>query len=156
MKKIALVAAVMAALYLMSPRANAFETSLDTIGVHVGSVHSNTNQHWNNSNPGIYGVWKVEGAHEWLDGRYVAGTYYNSIYRQSYYAGRVFEWDTGFGHVGLIAGFVTGYKAAPVVPALIPSYRVDVSEHVSARVSIAPKVDKGGASAIHLSFEWRF
>jgi len=136
------------ALYLMSPSANA---SMDTFGVHVGSVHSNKNSNWNNSNPGVYAVWGVHDLSTFADGNYVAGTYYNSIRKQSFYVGRLFEW----GNVGLIAGVVTGYSR-PALPMVVPTVRLDLTPHWKARITVVPKVDKNGAAAVHFSFEYKF
>lgn len=154
--------------FLITPSANA-----DTLGVHVGSVHgtkldTTAGKPWNNTNPGVYYMTEVEGS-DLLglsivpDGRYVIGTYYNSIRKQSVYVGYVYPVTD---YLDVVVGVVTGYNGKadngraysgyPVMPMLVPSVHFPLYDNVEARVHVIPKVAKGGAAAVHFSVEVRF
>lgn len=145
------------ALTLVAASAQA-EVTLETFGVHIASVHSNSydsvaKRNWNNSNPGVYGIAKVEGVHPWADGRYVTGVYYNSVRQTSVYAGRVFAVTD---YLDIVVGVVTGYdrpgsKTGALVPLVVPSFH-----YGPVRLTIVPKVEKGGAAAVNLALEYKF
>lgn len=136
---------------LATGRCNA-EVMPDVIGVHLGSWHSTSRDNvagkaWNGVNPGIYMRWD----------NVAVGTYYNSIRRESYYVAYVYpvtEWlDVS---VGAITGYDRpGYAAKPVMPMLVPSVHWPITDRITGRVHFAPQVMKGGASAIHLSLEFK-
>lgn len=122
------------------------------IGVHIGSFHSNrfdpvTHRPWNNSNPGLYARWD----------RWVAGTYYNSIRRQSVYAGYAYPLHDNLDIVfGAVTGYDgRGYSAKPVMPMIIPSAHFQVYKDLSVRLNLAVGVGKGSATAVNLALEWR-
>lgn len=124
-----------------------------TVGVHVGSLHSNNRdnvagRNWNNVNPGLFV----------RRDNVVVGTYYNSIRKESFYVGYVYsvtDWlDVT---IGAVSGYAApGYSAKPVMPLVVPSVHFDVMHNVAARIHLIPQVSKGGASAVHLSMEYRF
>lgn len=112
----------------------------ETVGIHAVSWHEKDGM--NNVNPGIYGRW---------DNGFTAGTYYNSERRQTFYAGWTFADSSDT--FAVTVGAATGYMRASVVPILVPSVRLPMTDRFSLRVSVAPVKD---AAAIHLSFEGRF
>lgn len=124
----------------------------DAFGVHLFSVHSERNDttcgcRWNNANPGIYARWD----------RVVVGTYYNSIRRQSVYAGYSYPL---FDNLDIVVGVVTGYdgpgrSAKAVMPMVIPSAHFKVTQDLSVRVNFAIGVQRGAASAVNLALEWK-
>ena len=121
-------------------------------GVHMFSVHSErmddtAGRPWNNANPGLYLRWD----------RWTAGTYYNSIRKQSVYAGYAYPLHE---NVDIVFGAVTGYNgpgysSSPVMPMVIPSVHFKVAQNVSARINIALGVKRGSASAINFALEWK-
>jgi len=120
-----------------------------TIGLHLASVHSNTNPKHppNNVNPGVY----VETTEGWT-----AGTYRNSQYRQSFYAGRTLDLDLApVITASLTLGAITGYRQSPVLPLAVPSLRLRLSDDVATRVAYVPRVEKKGAAAVHLMVEFK-
>lgn len=121
------------------------EASPTTFGLHLVS-HHDPNEGWCNFNPGAYG----------RKGGWVAGFYRNSeCKRWSFYAAR--HWETeGRVRLGLSAGLVTGYEAAPVLPLLYPSVAGELWG-TTWRLGGIPKVHpKQDAGVLHLSAEWRF
>lgn len=110
--------------------------TIAAIGLHMGSVHLPA-EDYNNFNPGVYIV-NEQG--------YVAGGFYNSHRRASFYVGRQLQL---YGPVTVVVGGITGYDRAPVVPMLVPSVRL--SEHF--RLSVLPPV-WGMSTTLHLSVEW--
>lgn len=132
--------------------ANAQSVTPDVVGVHLGSVHSTSRDEvagkpWNNTNPGIYFRWD----------NVAAGMYRNSIRKDSYYVAYVYPVTDYFDvTVGAITGYSgPGYAAKPVMPMVIPSVHFPISDRLSGRIHVAPKVAKGGATAVHFSLEWR-
>ena len=105
-----------------------------TLGLHIGSQHDPARD-FNNANPGAYYI---------SDEGWTVGTYYNSERKQSVYAGK--SWD--FGPFRLQAGLITGYSR-PVLPMVAPS----VSLGAGFRLTVLPKVERGGSSVIHLTWE---
>lgn len=105
-----------------------------TLGLHIGSQHYPAKD-FNNANPGVYYI---------SDQCWTVGAYYNSERKQSVYAGK--SWD--FGPFRLQAGLITGYSR-PVLPMLAPS----VSLGAGFRLTVLPKVERGGSSVIHLTWE---
>jgi len=140
-------------LFLLSPKANAAEGwGPDVIGVHVGSYHLEkmdvtAGRPWNNANPGVYARWD----------NVVVGTYYNSIRKQSVYAGYVYPLVDHFDVVvGAITGYNgPGYSAKPIMPMVVPSMHFPISNGVEGRVHFLPKAAKGGANVIHFSLEFK-
>lgn len=147
-----LALAIVAVLYLLSPEANA-----DTLGVHLGSVHSNkmdavAGKPWNNANPGVF--YRLDGRGNWTD-NLVVGTYHNSIRKESVYAAYIYpvtDWlDVS---VGLVSGYNgQGYSAKPIMPMVVPSVRFELGNGFAGRIHLAPKVGRGGATAVHFSLE---
>lgn len=105
-----------------------------TLGLHIGSQHYPAKD-FNNANLGVYYI---------SDEGWTVGTYYNSERKQSVYAGK--SWD--FGPFRLQAGLITGYSR-PVLPMVAPS----VSLGAGFRLTVLPKVERGGSSVIHLTWE---
>jgi hypothetical protein len=81
---------------------------------------------------------------EWA---WTGGTYRNSEYNYSWYAGAryTFYKDEDW-NVGLIGGAVTGYRAMPVIPMLMP----DVCWNYLC-VGALPKVSKDGSNVVAFS-----
>lgn len=147
----------------------------DTIGVHMGSVHSNNydpvaQKPWNNTNPGVYYVFEVGGPErsEGLSnvpvlpaGNYVVGTYYNSVRKQSVYAGLVYPLTDNIDiTVGVISGYNGRgpggeYRAKALMPMVVPSVHFPITDSVRGRVHFAPGLGRGSAHAVHFSLEMK-
>jgi Antimicrobial peptide resistance and lipid A acylation protein PagP len=123
------------------------------VGVHLGTAHSTSG--YNNTNPGVY--------LRWADGTGsgpVLGGYYNSERAQSRYAGYHWDWratTTGGLPVsaGVTVGAINGYARAKVMPLVVPSAAVHLGS-AALRLTYVPKIEKGGAHALHLSVEMAF
>lgn len=105
------------------------------IGLHIGTYHFDRSKDYNEFNPGVYAL---------CDG-WTAGAYHNSERRVSVYAGRTFD----VGPVDVTLGAVTGYSRAPLVPLVVPSYKI----RGGPRVSLLLPLEKGGGG-LHLSWEF--
>lgn len=140
MKRIAIAAAFAAACI----SATAEELKLTSIGVHIGSHHWPA-QNFNNFNPGVYAT-VSDG--EW---EYIAGTYYNSERRQTFYAGLNFQ---PYSWLSLQVIGATGYRR-PFV-AVVPTLQLPVADRTTLNVSVLPKVEKYGSWVAHLSIQYRF
>ena len=110
-----------------------------SVGVHIGSWHSEPG--FNNVNPGVY-----VNHNGWT-----AGTYWNSLRKQSVYAGYTFEYKM----FGLTVGAITGYPS-PVLPLVVPSVKFASPFGGSMRVLYIPYIKQTGAHVLHLTQEWRF
>ena len=116
---------------------------LALIGLHLGTVHLPSVPPCD-LNPGIY-VQTTEGA--------TLGVYRNSECRTSVYTGVTFE--TADQRWAVTLGAVTGYRIATVVPLVVPSVRLPISDSVAARASLLLN-PMGGASGVHLSLETKW
>ena len=150
--------------FLITPSANA-----DTLGVHIGSYHMEkqditAGRPWNNVNPGVYYMWEAdEGLSILPSGRYVVGSYFNSIRKQSAYVGYVYPVTD---YLDVVVGLITGYSGEaangrrysgyPVMPLIVPSVHFPLFDNVEARIHVLPKAAKGGSTAVHFSIEMRF
>ncbi len=108
--------------------------SASTLGLHIGSQHFPAKD-FNNANPGMYYI---------ADSGATVGGYYNSERKLSLYAGYTYD----YGPFRLQAGVITGYSR-PVLPMVAPS----VALGHGFRLTVLPKVARGGASVIHLTWE---
>lgn len=116
------------------------------LGAHLLTAHFGSNAHDLQSvTPGVY-VQSACGP--------TAGAFRNSYGRASAYAG--WTWTTDDGRFALTAGAVTGYPAAPVLPLLVPSTRLQLGEGLSARLALLPRQVKGRSVGLHLSIEREF
>jgi hypothetical protein len=130
-----------------TPGVKASELLPTTVGLHLVSKHSNNNADWENTNPGLYAVWS-NGA--------TVGTYHNSMRRQSVYAGWSGNWPiTQRVSAGITLGAITGYSR-PVLPLIVPSLRVGITDHAALRLSFIVNPLKNSAHAVHVSAEWSF
>ena len=139
---------------------NAEQASImpSTIGLHIGSKHSTPG--FNDANPGVYGHWADASGNGWA-----LGTYLNSERAQSVWGGySLSSPKLGLGSAGsrafaasagLTLGGVTGYRAAKLMPLILPSAALHMG-NAAARLTYLPKVEKRGAAALHLSLEYRF
>lgn len=116
-----------------------------TIGVHAASWHSAPG--YNNANPGLYVV----------HNGWTMGTYYNSVKRQSYYAGYTYSHQLFHPSVqlGITVGGITGYRTSPA-PLIAPSIRFALGNEFGARLFYLPRVKFTGAHVLHLTFERSF
>lgn len=137
----------------------------DTIGVHVGSVHSNNydpvaQRPWNNANPGLYYVKDIKGL-SIPDGAYVVGTYFNSVRKQSVYVGYVYPISANLDlTVGVISGYNGRgpggeYRAKALMPMVVPSFHFPITDSIRGRVHVAPGLGRGSATAVHFSVEMK-
>lgn len=125
---------VLAALFAASAQAQ-------TIGLHVASVHSSGG--FNNFNPGVYVRF----------GGITAGTFRNSIRRQSAYIGYTIE-THGRLSFALTAGLVSGYRGNILLAVPSAAYHTAIG---NVRLGFVPRPPKGGsASALHLMLEREF
>lgn len=143
-KVIGITAAIAAAVFLLSDKANA-ELRVDHIGLHVASVHSNCcmedGRKWNNYNGGFY----------LRSDRWVVGGFYNSLYKPSMYLAYTYPLGE---HFDVSVGAVTGYNRYPVIPLLSPSFHWPLFKGVEGRLSVMPGVGRGSAWALHYSMEY--
>jgi len=115
-----------------------------TIGLHLFSTHSASG--FNNQNQGIY----LE-----FENHITLGHYYNSIYRESNYAGYTYSLTN---HIDLTLALFTGYSLYKYAPLLVPTYKVsNIYEDYSLRVALIPKVPKViDANVLHAMIEKSF
>ncbi len=111
--------------------------------LHVGSVHQQDG--FNNFNPGI-GV-----SCQYTENvSFSTGGYYNSERRYSHYASAEYSiplvWDA---RIGVVAGVVTGYKLAPVVPTLALALHSPEMVGIRASVVMVPQT-KWNSGVAHL------
>lgn len=143
----------------------------DTIGVHMGSVHSNNydpvaQRPWNNANPGVYYIHEAKeglsiGPVSLPGGSYAVGTYYNSVRKQSLYAGYVYALSDNIDiTLGVISGYNGrgpggAYRAKALMPMVVPSVHFPITDSIRGRVHVAPGLGKGSAHAVHFSIEMK-
>jgi hypothetical protein len=119
------------------------DTKVAAVGVHLVSAHAQGQ--WNDQNYGMYV--------RWTSGQ-VLGTYRNSEYRQSVYAGQVFTVVDGpVITADVMVGVVSGY-ASGAIPAVIPTVGVRVADRTVLRTTFVPRVTRYGSAAVHLSVEF--
>ncbi|HEX5125538.1 MAG TPA: hypothetical protein VFW00_02240 [Rhodocyclaceae bacterium] len=112
------------------------------------SKHGDHRTDLNPHNPGI--------GYRFQDG-WTLGTYYNSIRRHSFYAGREWQYklfggDTASVNLGGVAGVVTGYLHGPhllLIPEAIFQY-----QHVEASLILIPRVTKDPIT-MAIQLRWR-
>lgn len=132
---------------LLATAAHADTLVPETVGLHLVSKHSSYNTPWNDTNLGAYARW-----HNGI----TVGTLRNSERRQSYYAGWSKDWDVlPRVQAGLMLGLITGYEPS-VLPMVVPSVRLAVTQNLGLRTSFIFNPRKTGAHALHLSAEWKF
>jgi len=115
-------------------------------GIDLYTIHQNSDG-LRNETPGFYAV---------LENGVSFGALYNSHARLSVWAGYSIETNTLTiskipVSAGLIVGGITGYKAAPVLPLLLPSIKI-----WNIRASYIMKTKENQGSAIHFSYEFKF
>jgi hypothetical protein len=120
------------------------------IGLHLNSWHSHENQKYNNVNPGVYVAY--EG--------YIAGTYKNSLNKQTLYAGRVFDLTENCRY-DVVIGAATGYNidGMKVTPFVVASAKFEVQDDTILRVSTIPQVSSEGSVkgvVLHFSVQKNF
>lgn len=75
----------------------------------------------------------------------------------SAYAAYLWQWRlTPALKAGVAVGAVTGYTEAAVLPLVTPSLAYAASKDVDVRVTWAPKFQKQGAHAFHVTVEYSF
>lgn len=116
----------------------------DTLGFHVASYHSRPG--FCNINPGLY--------YRWENGIQIGG-YRNSQCRPSFYGGWFVETE-GRVRAGIGLGVVSGYRGRGILPVLMPSVAVSVTEHQSLRFIYFPKTHPKAAAVFHMTIEHRF
>jgi len=109
---------------LLFPQAQAAE-----IIFHGPSYHFDEERGYNNANFGLGYA---------FDNRAVVGTYYNSEYRASVYAGYLIELSA---HVGVLIGAATGYEQQVVSPAVLLTFTVPLENRWRLHVNVAPAKD---------------
>jgi hypothetical protein len=146
-----------------------------TVGLHLASSHTERGRSasagdrgWNNHNSGIYAMW---------DNGATLGTFKNSLYRQSTYLGWTASDRTNT--ASLTLGVISGYDKltdnvgdhqdmrcdsakgcrlvslkSVILPLLVPSIRIGITDKLSARLSLLAVPRQ--PLAAHLSLEWGF
>lgn len=109
-------------------------SSIIAIGLHLGTYHFDRNRDYQEFNPGTYV--RCEDV--------TAGVYFNSERKTSAWIG--VERKTG--PIDWTLGVVFGYTRSPVLPLVVPSYKVG-----STRVSLLLPLEKGGGG-FHVSYEF--
>lgn len=96
--------------------------AVEEVVVHISSYHAESNHNYNEHNLGI----GLRLKHPSQDKQYVIGTYNNSLYNQSYYAG-VYKtaWKNEVISVGYIMGGVIGYDTL-ILPLLLPESHISI------------------------------
>jgi len=117
--------------------------------LHVGSVHQRPG--YNNVNPGL-GVSCAYTENVSIS----SGFYYNSERKMSAYASAEYSVPlvAGF-HAGVVAGVVTGYKLAPVVPTIALALHSPEMVGIRASVVMVPQT-KWNSGVAHLVLSKRF
>jgi len=72
-----------------------------------------------------------------FDNKFVVGTYHNSEYRPSVYAGRLFPFNE---HFSVLAGAVTGYQHA-ITPAAVAVFTVPIEKNWRLHINVVPFKD---------------
>lgn len=121
-----------------------------TVGMHIGSYHTFKNSDYNNFNPGVYVAYNG----------YVAGTYKNSLDKQTVYAGKVFD-ITENCRYDVMVGAATGYNVggSSVIPFIVPSVKFNVADTAVLRLSTIPQVTAEGevnGAVFHMSVQKSF
>lgn len=147
--------------------------SAQTVGLHLASVHVPAREGQRNFNPGIY----IR-----FDNGVTAGTYANTLGKQTVYAGWTYEFD----YVSVTLGVATGYQRTVtttpqscsadqmyagltscwsehkshgvktlLTPMLAPSVRLPAVFGVTPRISFMPGL-AGSSNVFHLSVEHSF
>lgn len=153
MKKTSVLALVLLALSFKSAAA-----AEQMVGFHLFSHHS-PGRDYNNINPGAYIVQPASCG----DG-IVLGGYLNSYKRFTVYGGCYFSlYRTSVFSVDFFGGLATGYRheETPVniggVALLgMPSFRLNINSSTGLRFTYVPRIEKRGASLLHLSVEYSF
>lgn len=116
-----------------------------TVGLHIATAHSSKG--FCQNTPGVYAMW-ANGL--------TAGVYQNSEC-EKYSAYIAQTWRTeGRVKFSLTAGAVTGYKAAAVLPLIVPSVAIPLGDHAYMRLSYLAKVQSYGAHALNFAIEKSF
>ncbi len=119
-----------------------------TAGLHLATAHfsDHPTTQLRAETPGLY-LRLASGA--------TVGAFRNSYGHGSVYAG--YTWETADRRFALLAGAVTGYSAARVMPLLAPSVRLPITSSAALRIALLPKPVRGGHSAaLHLATEIDF
>ena len=111
------------------------------VGVHTLTRHDPSHGA-NDINPGVYLI---------TDKGWTVGTYYNSHFRQTFYAGYTTpEWY----RFRLTASFNTGYNALPTAT-VVPTFRLYTFDNgMTLRFAGGPKLEEKGQSIQHLLIDW--
>ncbi|HEX7765997.1 MAG TPA: hypothetical protein VF443_04750 [Nitrospira sp.] len=112
----------------------------DVIGIDIASVHAHPGM--NNVNPGLY-------LHR--DDGWSGGFYYNSERHMTGWLGYTIKDEAD--RFAITLGAASGYKIAPIIPIVIPSVRIGLTDTTSVRLSLALAKSN---PALHLSLETRF
>lgn len=104
------------------------------IGIHLATAHIDASKQLNDVNPGVY----VQ-----TTNNIVVGTYYNSLNKQSTYAGYVYKTP----HIDFVVGGVTGYST-DILPMILPTAKLG-----PVRLMFLPKISVTGSNILHLSIE---
>ena len=99
------------------------------IGMHLGSWHSKYNSDFNTTNPGMYLQYNS----------FVAGSYKNSVSKQSNYFGYIWDITESCRYevqIGAVSGYTT--KVLPYVAASVKFDLQEVSQGLQAKISVIP------------------
>ena len=114
------------------------------IGLNLATAHGKAG--YEDLNPGIYYR---------ADNGLTAGVYRNSQGHTSVIGG--WTWETPNKQFALTVGAVTGYEAAKVMPAVIPSVRFGDPKGIALRMSLLPKPPVHSSTwGLHFSLEKEF
>lgn len=117
--------------------------------LHAGSYHAEPG--YNNDTPGIGALCPIDG-----DWSLAAGTYFNSVRKQSVYAGAVWQpIKLGPVKAGLYGGLVTGYRKG-AMPFGAVAFSANLWRGVDAHLIAVPKVEGLTPATAALSFSMKF
>ena len=120
--------------------------------VHIASYHAKRDAGLNERNLGL-GLRTSLGDEGWFA---TAGGYDNSLRKTSLYAGiGKTVYSSRFIDINIAGGLVTGYRAAPVVPFVLPEVKVKFGRGFSIGVEVippAPQVSAAVAFSVLKSF----
>lgn len=139
----------LALLPYLAAHAEPMRTDSTHLIVHTVSAHSEPG--FNNTNQGLGIRWEDRKG----DG-FTAGTYRNSEYGQTRYAGFTFNiYDAERTRLDLMVGGADGYASRAAILMVLPTLAVKLGGGAAARFAYVPKIGDNGASALHLMLEFK-
>jgi hypothetical protein len=116
------------------------------VGLHIGTKHFDTDKQWNDVNPGVYAK---------FNNGFTAGVFKNSESKTAYYLGTTVSKSVSQQlEFSATMGVMRGYSQGTML-FVLPSVAYKFDDY-ALRLGYVPKINKQGASGLHLMFEQRF